>query len=129
MLFGDHATNLSTFTVPEEPEVFRGIGISVRVQFSQEQLVGSRRLGATSRSICDSRGLWPLPPLEEPPPGDQIAEDRDVSAVDQGEREVVPAQRERAPPAVLHNPLLEHALDRSGVDRERDPRTVRVDRR
>src|SRR4051812_46260491 len=49
LLAGDHRTRLDTdnqFAIPNTPEVRWGVGISVRVQFSQAQQVGFASAGA-----------------------------------------------------------------------------------
>src|SRR5919199_4152754 len=69
-------------------------------------------------------GLSALSALEEPAAGDQVAEDRQVSAVHQRELEIAPPHRKPGPPAILHNPLLEHAVDRDPGHGPGDPRRV-----
>ena len=59
--------------------------------------------------------------LQEPTPGDQVAEEHDVATVDQDDLEVAPPQRSRGPPAVLDHPFLPHRVDLSAGHDTRGP--------
>ena len=68
---------------------------------------GERRVRATGRRTLNI----PSAPLDEPPPAHEVVEHDGVAPVAKHQLEVAAAQGLARPPAVLHHPVLEHAID------------------